>query len=284
MNKWAAIIITAVLVIAGVIYGIYQATDYDFNDATKSYRIVKQWELPHELEEVSGIHWIDDEKIACVQDEDGIIFIFDLNASEVVKEYKFAGSGDYEALTYMDGEYWVAESNGKLFNVKDLEGREEEAEEFELDFEYRNNIEGLAVKDDGTLWLAVKDRNLDNSGDYKGIYSYDPSRKKLNFDPVLKISYKDFAFKRLKTGNPRKLVRPSDLAFHPLNDDIYVLDAEFQKFLILNESGKIKALHLLDPEEFSQPEGLCFSPSGRMFIANEGLGGSPNIIEIEILK
>ncbi len=284
MNKLAVIIITGVLVTAGIIYAIYESTDYDFNDATKSYQIVKKWELPYELEEVSGIHWIDEDRIACLQDEDGIIYIFDLKTSKVVDQYKFGDSGDYEALTFRNGEYWVAESNGKLFNVKDLSGMEEEAEEIQLDFEYRNNIEGLAAKNDGTLWLAVKDRNLDNSGDYKGIYSFDPVTRKLNFEPVLKIMYNDPEFARLKTGNPRKLVRPSDLAFHPSTKEVYVLDAEFQKIIILEESGKIKSLHLLDPEEFSQPEGICFSPSGRMFISNEGLGGSPNIIEVEILK
>jgi len=60
------------------------------------------------------------------------------------------------------------------------------------------------------------------------------------------------------------------------------LDAEFQKVLILNRNGQIKSLHLLDPAEFAQPEGICFSLSGRLFIANESLGGPANIIEIKI--
>jgi len=283
MNKWAIGIIAVVLVLAGVIYTIYESNDYDFKDATKSYEIVNKWELPIELEEISGMQWIGDNKIACIQDEDGIIFIYDLSSSKIIKQYNFGDSGDYEALTSINGEFWVAESNGKLFNVKSIDGAEEAAEFVELEFEYRNNIEGMAANKGNDLWLAVKEKNLDNSGDYKGIYSFDPKTNKLNSEPVLKIKYNDPKFDVLKTGNPRKLIRPSDIAFSPLNNDLlYVLDAEFQKLLIIERSGSIKELHLLDPEEFAQPEGICFSPSGRLFIANESLGGPANIIEVKI--
>ena len=282
MNKWAIGIIIAVLVIAGVVYTIYETNDYDFKDASKSYEIVNRWELPVELDEVSGIHWISDSRIACIQDEDGIIFVYDLQSSKIIKQYRFAGPGDYEALSFLNGEYWVIESSGKLYNIKDLNGQEKEVEPIELNFEYRNNIEGLAATKEGKLLLSVKERNLDNRGDYKGIYSFDPKTNRLEREPVIKIQYNDPAFDVLRTENPRKLIRPSDLGFNPVTNELYVLDAEFQKLLILNSSGKIKELHLLDPEEFSQPEGICFSPSGRIFISNEDLGAPANIIEVKI--
>lgn len=282
MNKWAIGIITFILILAGAVYAIYEKNDYDFNDATKSYEIIKKWELPAELDEISGIYWMEDNKIACVQDEDGILFIYDLRSSKIIKRYNFAGPGDYEALSFINGEFWVAESNGKLFRIKNIKGVEEEAQSIQLDFEYRNNIEGIAANSNGELWLVVKDRNLDNRGDYKGIYAFDPKTSNLNREPVLKIKYTDPKFDILKTDNPRKLIRPSDLAFNPRTNDLFVLDAEFQKFLIMNKSGQIQSLHLLDPAEFSQPEGICFSPSGRFFISNESLGGPANIIELKL--
>ncbi len=284
MNRWAVGIIMIVLVVASVVYALYQKNDYDFNDTTKSYKVIKKWDLPEELNEISGIHWLSDDRIACVQDEDGIIYVFDLKSSKIVKQYEFAGPGDYEALSYLNGEFWVAESNGKLYNIKNLDETPRDREGIQLNFEYRNNIEGLAANNDGKLWLSVKERNLDNRGDYKGIYAFDPKTSKLDQTPVLKIKYNDPAFDILKTNNPRKLVRPSDLSFNPVTNDLYVLDAEFQKVIILNKSGKIKALHLLDPAEFSQPEGICFSPAGRMFISNETLGAPANIIELKIIK
>jgi len=282
MKKWALGIIVFTLILAGVVYAIYQSNDYDFEDATKSYEIVNRWELPKELNEVSGIHWIQDDQIACVQDENGIIFTYNLSSSKVTNQYKFADDGDYEALSFQNNQFWVAESDGKLFSLNNLNGLGKNSEMVELEFEYRNNIEGLAAHKDGNLWLAVKERNLDNSSGYKGIYSFDPKTKKLDRKPVVKIKYDDPKFDVLKTGNPRKLIRPSDIAFSPITNELYVLDAEFPKILIIDQNGSIKELHLLDPAEFAQPEGICFSPSGRLFIANESLGGPPNITEIKI--
>lgn len=281
MNKWVIGIVAFVLILSGIVYAIYEMNDYDYDDATKSYKIVNRWELPDELKEISGLYWVGDNKVACVQDEDGIIYVYDLDKAMVTNKYKFADDGDYEALCFKDGEYWVAESNGKLFNVKSLESAELNTESYDLEFEYRNNIEGLAVNRDGKLWLSVKERNLNNEGDYKGVYAFDPISKKLNKEPILKIMYNDPKFEVLKTNNPRKLIRPSDLAFSPNSDDLFVLDAEFQKVLIVDPKGSIKELHLLDPEEFEQPEGICFSPSGRMFISNESLSGPANILEVE---
>lgn len=283
MTKWAIGIVVTVLILAGIIYAVYENNDYDFSDAEKSYEIVEEWELPGELREVSGMEWAGEDKIACIQDEDGIIFIYDLKASRIVKQYRFDAGGDYEAITLLEDNYWVAESNGRLLRVEDINGPEGNSEEVKLKFEYRNNIEGIAASDAGDLWISVKDRNLDNQGDYKGIYSFNPETGILDIDPVLKVKYNDPEFDVFRTSNPRKLIRPSDLCFEPSTGDVHILDAEFQKILVVNRnSGKIKKIHLLDPAEFPQPEGICFSPSGRLFVSNEGKFGAPTIKEIKL--
>ncbi|MFV9484644.1 SdiA-regulated domain-containing protein [Christiangramia sp. ASW11-125] len=281
MNKWVIGIVTMVIVLAGIIYAIYQLNDYDFNDVEKSYEIVESWELPSELNEISGMVYNEDGLMICVQDEDGILFTFDMETNEIIAKHKFSYSGDYEALTYLDGVYWVAESNGRIIDISDLDVADQELEGIQLDFEYRNNIEGMTATPDGKLWITVKDRNLDNSGGYKGVYEYDPETRKLQKEPVLMIDYQDPKFERLKTHNPRKLLRPSDLDIHPSTGDLYVLDAEFQKIIITDLQGGIKSIHLLDPAEFEQPEGIAFSKDGRIFISNERVGVPANIREIK---
>ncbi|MFV8225872.1 SdiA-regulated domain-containing protein [Christiangramia aquimixticola] len=281
MNKWALGIIAVVLLIAAVVYGIYQKNDYDFNDATKSYEVVNTWELPEELNEISGLHWMGDGRIACIQDEDGIIFIYDLNSAKIIQKHKFALAGDYEAITYLNENYWVAKSSGELFRIESIKPKEKIEAGIRLELKYNNNIEGIAAAPDGKIWISFKDRNLKKEGDYRGLYAFDPKTNKLDPEPVAKVNYKDQKFDLLKTGNPRKLLRPSDIGFHPLTGELYILDAEFQKLIITNTSGKIKKLHLLDPEEFSQPEGITFSESGRIFISNENLGGPANIKEVK---
>lgn len=282
MNKWAFGIITIVLILAGLVYFLYEAQDYDFDQTTKTYEIVNKWDLPNALDEISGMVWLGNNRIACVQDEDGIIFTFDLNSSKIINRQNFGGPGDYEALAFLNEEFWVAESNGKLFRIP-KNGGEDDTEEIKLPFEYKNNIEGLAATRDGKFLISVKDRNLEkDDGDYKAIYSFDPVTRTLATTVALKIDFNDPAFKIIKNDNARKEIRPSDLNFNPVSGDLYVLDAEVPKVLILDSSGNIKNIHMLDPEEFFQPEGICFTPSGRIFISNEGKGGDPNILEVKL--
>ncbi|MUP45751.1 hypothetical protein E0K83_08335 [Gramella sp. BOM4] len=283
MTKWAVGIIIAVLALAGLVYYLYEENAYQFDESMKKYEVVQKWNLPNPLDEISGIVWMGDNKIACIQDEDGIIFIFDLNTSEIVEEYKFGGPGDYEGLTMLNNELWVAESAGKLFRIRDLNDPEK-TREYKTGFEYKNNIEGIAATTKGNILILPKDRNLDLTGDglHDAIYLYDPLTEKLNEQPYLKIEYEDEAFKVLPVTEPEDLLRPSDLEIHPQTGEIYVLEAELPKLLILGDDGKIRKIYLLKPREFYQPEGICFSPSGRIFISNEAKGTDASILEIKL--
>lgn len=284
MTRWAVGIVIVVLLIAGAIYGIYQKNDYDFDPSKISYEVVQEWKLPSQLNEISAIAWLGNDKLACLQDEDGIIFMYDLKKSRIVSQMEFWNPGDYEALTIYNKHYWVAQSDGKLFRFPmNLESREQ-VERFDLKFEYRNNIEGIAAKKNGDILIAVKDRNLKgDEGDFKALYTFSTSRGKLEEEPTFKVNFKDTIFDVLKTNNPRMLLRPTDIEYHPVTGDLYIIDSEVPKILILGTNGNIKKMHLLDPERFFQPEGICFSPSGRIFISDEGNGFEPpNLIELKL--
>jgi hypothetical protein len=54
--------------------------------------------------------------------------------------------------------------------------------------------------------------------------------------------------------------------------------------LILDKAGSIKELYQLDQNEFSQPEGISFSPTGDLFISNEGKKEPGNIMRVKIDK
>ena len=50
----------------------------------------------------------------------------------------------------------------------------------------------------------------------------------------------------------------------------------------MDRGGKIKALHPLTGSAFEQPEGITFSPSGEMYISNEGGKGQGNILLVNL--
>ncbi len=287
MNKWAAGIVVLVIVVAGIIYGLYEKYDYDFDDDPKTYTMVRKWILPNALDEISGIVWIGNDRLACIEDDDGILFIYDLKKSEIISQQEFTGSGDFEAITVLDSAFWVSESNGKLYKLPlNKPISPENTTIYNTGFEYRNNIEGLTATSDGKLLISVKDHNLHPESDEqdensKAVYSYDPETRRLDLQPVFRINISDTIFRKVHTHEDFRKWRPTDMQFHPNTGELYMIDSEIPKVLILNKEGRIKKLHLLDPAEFFQPEGICFSPSGRVFISNEGKGGDPSIVEVK---
>jgi len=51
--------------------------------------------------------------------------------------------------------------------------------------------------------------------------------------------------------------------------------------IILNPKGEIEDLIPLDPKIFRQPEGICFSPNGDLYISSEGKGKSGYILKFD---
>ncbi|MCM4157355.1 hypothetical protein [Gramella sp. AN32] len=284
MNKWAIGIIFTVILLALAIYGLYEMKDVDFDDFEKTYEIVNKWTLPNELEEISAIAWLGNNKIACVQDEDGIIYTYDLNSAKIIAQTEFYGEGDYEGMTLLNNEFYITESDGQLYRIATLDSATYKPEVIETDFDYTNDIEGLTSLAPGKLLFSVKGKNFaDEEDNYKGLYEYDIQSRKLDSTPKIKITLTIEDFEKI-SGAPGKELSPSDIAVHPTTGNLYILDGEHPKLIIIDTSGKLLKYHLLDPEEFFLPEGICFTPNGRMFISNEGKGGDPNILEVKLLK
>jgi len=51
--------------------------------------------------------------------------------------------------------------------------------------------------------------------------------------------------------------------------------------LILSKDGAKEALVDLSPSLYKQPEGICFTPDGNLFISSEGDGGDGYILKFD---
>ena len=85
--------------------------DYNINSPDKI------WELPFELKEISGMAAIDDNTIACIQDESGIIFKYGLEEDKIIETLKFGKSGDYEGIALKDNIFYILRSDGRIYKV-----------------------------------------------------------------------------------------------------------------------------------------------------------------------
>ena len=281
MNRIAILIIIGVLGLTGIIfYGYKKISKNEVAGQDIHYEIVTQWELPDELEEVSGIDWMGANKIACIQDEDGIVFIFNLETSTVEKKIDFAGPGDYEDLRIVGDAIYVLRSDGEIFEVENFLSENPRTKTYSNFLTAKQNLEGLAYdKANNRLLLAIKDREPKDKT-YKGIYQFSLKSRDLNKEPSFRLEMQDSLLKRDVKLN-RKL-EPSALGIHPQTGKFYILDGRSPQLIIADENMNLEKLYNLREADFAQAEGLTFAEDGRLFISNEGKTGKPNILEVKL--
>jgi uncharacterized protein YjiK len=241
----------------------------------------QSWKLPPELAEISGLSCIDGQRLACVQDENGIIYIFDLKSGEVESKIEFSDDGDYEGIEIIDKDAWVLKSNGTLFRITDfLEKKGSVVKKFSTELSGKNDTEGLAYDPvNKSLLIACKEHPfLDESegNNAKAIYSFNLESGKLDLKPFLMINPGT-----VESHTGKVSLKPSGMAIHPNTGDIFILGSAGKLLLVLSNTGEIQAMIKLSPMIFPQPEGICFSPDGKLFIASEGGGRGGTIMEFE---
>lgn len=281
MYKVVTLITLGIFLVAGGIFYFFNGNSPDFNPTgSKRIEVLQQWDLPAVLEEVSGIAMMDDNRIAAVQDEEGKIFIYNLQTSQIEKQLYFSGTGDFEGIAIVNETAYVLESDGILFEVQNFMEDKEKSIKYSAKNTDRHNFEGLAYdQKNNRLLLAIKDMDNDN---FKPVFSFDLKTKQFVKDPVVKVNLKDTIFDKLKQKKSHRLLRPSEIAIHPVTGDYYILEGVNPKLLILDPQGNLKKLHILNPDQFRQAEGITISKNGDIFISNEGKGGMGNILKVSL--
>ena len=250
--------------------------------ANVAITIVKKWDMPKDLAEISGISYMDGQRFACVQDELGKIFIYNATSSSVEKEISFGAPGDYEELAVVGETIWVLRADGKLFEVSNMNAAKPSVKEYSTQLTTKQDPEGLCYdKKNNRLLIAIKGAEP-GSENYKGIYAFDLNSKKMDPQPVFKIDLQNKVFGNGSDKKKRNSINPSGISIHPLSGDMYILDGRNPQLLIMDGVGNIKNLYGLNSKEFAQPEGITFNTAGDLFIANEGTKQPGNIVQVKI--
>ena len=235
---------------------------YDFENPSEKY------DLPDKLKEISGLSYYKKNQLVCVNDEQGKIFIYDLNKKKIIDKIPFGKDGDYEGVEVVGDEVFVLKSDGKLkgFKIGEAFEREIDCSEPEV-LEY----EGLGYDPKSKYLLLVAKERKKDVDDKKMIYAYDFDRK---------ILFKHIAIpeEQVKDEANGKDFKPSGIAVHPQTGQVFIIASSGKKLLVLSGKGQKEALISLNPNVFEQPEGICFSPDGQLFIASEGKKGEGYIL------
>jgi hypothetical protein len=254
--------------------------DKDGKEGTSAVQIINEWELPSELTEISGFAFLSDGQIACVQDEEGKVYIYNLDSRRITKEIAFAEPGDYEGVAIADAIIYVLRSDGVLYEIAGFMSTTPAVTQYRTPLTARSDVEGLAYDPaNKRLLLAIKGEEAAGA-DYKGIYAFDLSSKRMEAQPVYKILLDDPVF--AQDAQKKIVMQPSDLTLHPSKGDLYFIDGARPKLLVMDTAGRLKKLYHLDNDDFPQPEGIGFNKEGELFISNEGRGGMGTIRKISL--
>lgn len=256
--------------------------------------------LPEYLAEISGIAYYSEERILCEQDENGVIYVFNPDKKKIVNKYQFGHDGDYEDIAVKGQTAYILRSDGHIFEVKNFDQENRIITEHKTPLTAKNDSEGLTYDESSkSLLIACKGspeiKNEDLYKGYKAVFRFDLFEMKLKKEPAFLVDlnnpacyidanlFKEFSLriarKKYQLIESEMSFHPSGIAIHPVTDDIYMISSIGKILVIMNRHGKILKLHHLNTRLFRQPEGICFTPSGDLFISSEGDGGRGYILK-----
>ncbi|MBK6443762.1 MAG: SdiA-regulated domain-containing protein [Bacteroidetes bacterium] len=254
--------------------------------------------LPDTLREISGLTDIDTATIACIQDENGILFVYDILRNEIREQYNFHVDGDYEGITLVGKTMYILRSDGSLFEIVDYEARNFKLHHYTTGIPANNN-EGLCYDPDNNRLLVACKSKPGKGPEYKDkrvIYGFDLSTKKLSDEPVFSFELpviKAFAQEmklnlavREKKNGAEALIKffPSAIAVHPVTKKLYLLSAVDHMMFIFDSTGKLEHIEQLSPKLFNKAEGITFFANGDMLITNEAQRMKPTLLRFNYLN
>ena len=213
---------------------------YVFNYDLK--KPVAAFNLPDALHEISGISSIDSNQVACIHDEDGIVFLYDLHEKRISTEFDILPEGDYEGIAFAGQTVFVLRSDGTLYRVENYQSSAREIQEIKTGIPAKNN-EGLCFDEkNGRLLIACKSKLgvSENNKDLREIYAFGIQKQLLSPEPVFTFNLseiKEFLGRGSDIPDNYKIqedlkLKISDIAIHPESGELYVLSAKDHTLLI----------------------------------------------------
>jgi hypothetical protein len=234
--------------------------------------------LGEDLDEISGIVYDKSlDALIALNDEEGKLFMVYTDNRPPSTGYRFNKGGDYEDLCN-DGRDWYAmKSNGNLSRIRNPFTDSMSSEEFKFPLKGKFNFESIFF-DPGNNRLVLLCKDCNNPEEKVLGYSFPLDKNETDSISNFNLDLSGLPSIPLKK---KESLKPSATAFHPVSGDLYVMASVNSLLIIADRSGKAKEVFKLDKKIFKQPEGLCFSPNGDMFVSNEARNGMANILHFK---
>ena len=247
---------------------------YDLKNPTRS------WELPSALKEVSGNAWAGKNQLLLINDNFPALYLFSIQKEKLVldKTIPFKNveksKPDIEGVALINDVVYALGSNGRLYKISTWNSSPS-IKEISTFLSKENNTEGLCYDPvTNHLLIACKEASGIPGADNftRSVYRFNPVVDEIIKEPYLKFHQKDFVNLAGKEIN----FYPSAIAVHPVTENIYLLSTRENKCMaVFNRAGMLLSFQFIDEDLLPQPEGICFSPEGILYISSEGKGKNP---------
>jgi uncharacterized protein YjiK len=238
------------------------AQEYDLNYPAKL-------NLVEALGEISGISFYPkDSSVFAISDESGYLYKIHLNKRFITEQWRFDKKRDYEDVVQHDSSFYVLESNGNIEKLNfALRGDTVSTRRtiFPGNNEKKNEFESLYYDDEYKGFVMICKDCEDDTYDFTTARMYDPVTDKYT-QSIFRIDLHPIAE---RVGVENLKFRPSAAAVHPITGDVWVLSSTNELIVVMDRKGTMKDVYTLNPLIFNQPEGIAFTPSGDLLVANE---------------
>ncbi len=248
----------------------------------------KSYALPNILREISGLGITPTGELGCVQDERGIIFIYDTEEQEINRRIAFAKDADYEGVTFAGEDAFVLRNNGNIYRVSTFDTGKPDKEKYRSLLNKKNNTKGIGYEPAQDRILVVCKDGYGASDDYReqlAVFAYAIDSNTVSDSVIYSVNLEDIkrylTFIGLEKPAEKypefysKLVQtfpvyPSAIAVHPQSGNIYISSTVGRLLFVLHPNGQLIHIARLQERLFLQPEGIAIKKDGTLFIASEG--------------
>lgn len=246
--------------------------------------VVRTWQLPDALKNVAALVYISDGKMACMSEDVGSIFIYNLESGTIENEYQFGQAGDYEGLEIIGKNAYVGCADGRIVEIINYASDTPVVKEYGTHLTVRDHVNGLCY-DRKNRRLLVSVRGLeDDLQPYKNVYGFRLQDKRMLVKPVVRIDLRNHWFNSAQAKRLQTVFQPTDLDINPVNGQLYVIDGSKCQLLRMRLTDGIRDVIMLDKNKFFQPEGITITPSGEIFIASRGARDQPGtLLQVRII-
>lgn len=241
--------------------------------------------LPSLLSEISGITFTNDDRLFAHGDEYADIYELDLQSGKILKKFSLgnllAVKGDFEDIAYVNGNFYLVDSKGKLYEFKEAsDGSFVDYKTYKTGLNESNNVEGLCYDPEtNSLLLACKDNPGTEKKKEKAVYSFSLDTFEAGEMPRFVIAEENVS----ETSKERNF-SPSGIARNPITGTFFIIASKGNIILEISAEGNILDISELPSKVHRQAEGIAFTENGTLYISNEASGKTPVIVVYPMKK